>query len=242
MPTETNRGKTKICAIDLDADLISFLEERFDVYTGTLGTNIKAYYERYENECRFLLNYQLPENIHEYEVFIEDMRKEEVLDYDKEDNTRTFLTEDKAYYFYTKEPQTIFNPINYVSKILRDRLKEHRKRPAIKVVFAANTCSVKYFIRDAYNYHDSFEVEYSNYEHLPFPQNDNIRGTQVRLSDNQLSADIYQSFLDDIDYQIIFKTPYTWNSDNKEVEKGFYSVTGKGGFFLGAMEIRCKCL
>ena len=70
MATETTRAKTKICALNLNADLIKYLSERFDVYNGTVGNMIDVA-QINKSGLRLLPTLDVPNNILEYEVFIE---------------------------------------------------------------------------------------------------------------------------------------------------------------------------
>lgn len=221
MTTYTKQDKTKVCTLDLNKDLVEYLQQRFEVFEGSLGKNVLATYGKYDSSCRFLLNYNLPVNIHEYEIFIEDMCRDDEQEYHKEDHTRTYLEFDKAYYFYCHKPQTVFNPIGYGSHIFADKIRKHRNRPIIKIVFASEIENVQYLIHNENDSYDSSNENLTNYEHLHLPQSDNICGAQVKLSENQISAEIFQSFLNDIRYHIVFEIPYKWHSQEKKVEEGF---------------------
>ena len=92
------RKRTKVCCLDLDKDIIEYLNKRFDVYNGSLGKPINV--ARFNQQgLNLLLNYDFPENLHEYEVFIEDMKKEVPQKYKKEDHIRNVVTGNHAYYF-----------------------------------------------------------------------------------------------------------------------------------------------
>lgn len=69
MALETKRKKTKICCLDLDTDCLNLLNKRFDVYDGSLGKPIDVSGTNYRG-LNLLLNYELPRNIHEYEIFM----------------------------------------------------------------------------------------------------------------------------------------------------------------------------
>lgn len=68
---ETKQKKAKICCLDLDKDCLNLLNERFDVYDGSLGKPIDVSGKNYRG-LNLLLNYELPLNVHEYDIFIED--------------------------------------------------------------------------------------------------------------------------------------------------------------------------
>lgn len=224
MMTHTKQGRTKVCTLDINQDVVEFLQQRFEVFEGSLGKKVKAKYGNYDGSCRFLLNYNLPVNIHEYEIFIEDMCRDDEHEYHKEEHTRTHIETDKAYYFYCQRPQTIFNPICYGSHIFADSIRKHRNRQTIKIIFASETEEVEYLIHNVNSSYDSSNVIHTNYEHLHLPQSENICGAQVKLSENPISSDIFQSFLTDIRYHIAFKIPYKRSSQKEEVDDGFYSL------------------
>lgn len=221
MTTQTKQDRTKVCTLDLNKDLVDYLQQRFEVFEGSLGKKVLATYGINNNSCRFLPNYNLPDNIHEYEIFIEDMCRDDEQEYHKEVHTRTYLEDEKAYYFYCHKPQTVFNPVCYGSHIFEDGIRKHRNRPTIKIVFASEIENVHYLIHNENNRYDGSNENYTNSEHLHLPPSENICGAQVKLSRNPISVDIFQSFLSDIRYHIAFEIPYDWPSQEKKVEDGF---------------------
>ena len=107
MASETKREKTRVCCLDLDEDCLNLLKDRFDVYDGSLGKPIDVSGKNHGG-LNLLLNYELPQNIHEYDIFIEDMIRPDRIPYNTEENTRTEILGSKAYYFISNAPQTIF--------------------------------------------------------------------------------------------------------------------------------------
>ncbi len=153
MSTETKRDKTKICCLDLDKELIEYLKARFEIYNGSLGRPVQvAGCNKFG--LNLLLNYVLPDNLQEYEVFIEDMVKKESIQYKKEDNTLTYISGKEAYYFNSNPPQTEFNPCPYGSKVLQIRIKNQRMRPAIKIAFQEQFIGADYVISEISTSHN----------------------------------------------------------------------------------------
>lgn len=111
MASETKREKTRVCCLDLDEDCLNLLKDRFDVYDGSLGKPIDVSGKNHGG-LNLLLNYELPQNIHEYDIFIEDMIRPDRIPYNTEENTRTEILGSKAYYFISNAPQTIFDVAN----------------------------------------------------------------------------------------------------------------------------------
>ena len=138
MATETKRVKTKICCLDLDKDCSDYLNERFDVYDGSLGKPIDVSGKNYRG-LNLLLNYKLPQNIHEYDIFIEDMVKSDKIPYSIQENTRKEILGTKVYYFVSNAPQTVFDPCPFGSFVLNEDIHKHRNKPAIRIAFQALT-------------------------------------------------------------------------------------------------------
>lgn len=217
MSTETKRIKTKICCLDLNKDCLDLLKDQFDVYDGSLGKPIDVSEKNYRG-LNLLLNYRLPQNIHEYDIFIEDMIKPDKIPYDIEENTRTEILGSKAYYFISYAPQTIFDPCPYGSSILKDSFHKDRNRPAIRIAFQAPYQSVKYVIKDISSYNSGQKLECNNYEHLLNCYSSYMVGTEVKLCDCKLSRALFEPFLDDISYCQVYEHPTKWDNGGKRVK------------------------
>lgn len=221
MAFETKRDRTKICCLDLDDNLINILSDKFDIYNGSLGTPIDVTRIN-KNGLKLLLNYDLPDNLQEYEVFVEDMVKKEPIQYIAEDHIRTRITGHKAIYCYSFPPQTVFNPCPLGSKILQNCIKTQRKRPAIKIAFQNRYIDADYDIRDASDIYNRTNETANNYMHLPNFCSLQITGKEVKLCDNELSRNIFESFLDDITYYETYEHPTKWYGSNNKENDDFF--------------------
>lgn len=209
------RKQTKVCCLDLDKDVIEYLNKRFDVYNGSLGKPINV--AKFNQQgLNLLLNYDFPENLHEYEVFIEDMKKEVPQEYKKEDHIRNVVTGNLAYYFRSYYPQTIFNPTPFCCALLKRKIYEERLRPAIKIVFQDCFKEIDYAICEVHQYSDEHET-HNNYEHLRNFRSTQLYGTEVKLCDNKISKTLFETFLNDIEYCETYWKP-TIRINDKEVD------------------------
>ena len=80
--------KTKICAIDLEDDILSFLKKDFEVFEGTMGAkiDISQRIQNHYDSVRLLLNSDFPANIQEYDILIQDMGYQKVIPYSVEEH------------------------------------------------------------------------------------------------------------------------------------------------------------
>ena len=215
MTMKTSRVRTKICCFDIDQDVIENLNKKFDVYNGSLGKpiNVAGYNQHGLN---LLLNFDIPENLHEYEVFIEDMKKGNPVEYRKEEHVRNVVAGNYAYYFRSYYPQTIFNPTPFSCAFLKKKINKERLRPAIKIVFHDCFEEIDYAFGEVHQYSDEHE-KHNNYEHLNNFVSVQLSGTEVKLCDNKMSKTLFEAFLNDIEYRETYWIP-TIRIDDKEVD------------------------
>lgn len=220
MATETKRKKTKICCLDLDVDCIEYLRSRFDVYEGSLGKKIDVSDNEYHS-LKLLLNYDLPSNLQEYEIIVEDMLDDKIIPYAEENHIRTEITGKSAYYFESRYPQTVFNPRPCGSNILKEYLKKQRRRPAIKIAFHAPITTVDYVVSNITNFYSTNNYTHNNYEHLTNFCSIQSHGSEVKLCDNKVSRILFEPFLDDIEYYQLYNVPKEWNGNIEEPHPNF---------------------
>lgn len=223
MVTETKRKRTKICCLDLDVDCTEYLKSRFGVYEGSLGTKIDVS-DNKNHSLKLLLNYDLPPNLQEYEIIVEDMLDDKIIPYADEDHIRTKITGKSAYYFESRYPQTVFNPRPCGSHILKENLKKQRRRPAIKIAFHAPITTVDYVAIDIANIHQINNYTYNNYEHLSDFCLAQSYGSEVKLCDNKMSRILFEPFLDDIEYYQLYNVPKDWNGNMEEPHPDFHPL------------------
>lgn len=202
---ETSRDRTKICCFDLEKDIIDYLNKEFDVYNGSLGCPVNVVGKN-QHGLNLLLNYDFPENMQEYEVFIEDMKKGNPISYREEDHVRDVITGNNAYYFRSYYPQTVFDPVPFSCFILKEKMAEERQRPVIKILFQDCFTEIEYAISDVHHYQENY-VKHNNYEHLPNFCKSKVFGTEVRLCSNSTSKILFKSFLNDTSYYESFRFP-----------------------------------
>lgn len=206
MASETQRKKTKICCLDLDKDLLDFLDDRFDVYNGSIGKRIDVAGKNLR-ELHLLPNFDIPSNIQEYEVFVEDLNNISTIPFFSDEH---FLSENNgtsAYYFISKSPQTIYDFCPYGIKIFQTKVKFQRRRPSILIVFQAPNVQVEYYKKNISSYQPGETMLLSNYCHLNNVAHMDAEGTEVKLCNSVVSRNLFESFLNDVTYHQVFIKP-----------------------------------
>lgn len=207
-----NTNKTKICCLNIDSEICEHLSQDFDVYNGSLGKIVDlADYHKKNNTAELLLNYDFPKNVHEYEVFISDLRKVEHIGYNTSDHTRSIIIGDSAYYFISNRPETQFNPVPFGCWLLRNKLKKSL-RPFVNIIFQAEKQDIKYTIRDVAQYGDDEIVEKSNYLLTVDLTSEVLYGKEIQICKNEYAKALFVNFEDEIEYFQTFIQPTKYDS------------------------------
>lgn len=223
MATESTRQKTKICALNLDDELISYLSERFDVYKGTVGNKVDVA-KINRKGLRLLPTLDVPNNLQEYEVFIEDMHLSSPIPYEEDKHRRTYITGNSEYYIISRPPQTVVNLYPIGSSILNKKLATGRNRPVIKIAFQTENEDAEYHTMDVYDHYSGDVDRHNNYEHLACFLGKTLEGNAVKLVDNNLSKSLFESLLDDITYYQTYEPPTKWKEEERVIDERFLSL------------------
>lgn len=167
------KEKPKICAIDLDAEIIKALRKRgLQCFAGSLGSQIQVPNSAslYQHPC--LLNYTFPSNLHEYDIVIIDLQEREPIEYDKAQHQHSSFKGSEQRILLSKYPETIFDPRPFSASILGRRLNDLFKKESLIIVFASRIEEIEYhpvLIRPSYI--DELRSETHHlYNFLPFLQ------------------------------------------------------------------------
>lgn len=199
--------KVKICCLNLSKDIYKHLSSIFDAYDGSLGkiVNVASNNNRF-NTTHLLLNYEFPQNVHEYELFISDLNNIQSVDYIPNEHKRETIIGDSAYYFVSHRPETIFNPIPYGCGLLRSLLHKG-SRPIINIIFHAKKLEIEYTTENTALYYDSRETHtMSNYmlSVADFTAK-TLYGKEVKICNNKTAQTLFSKFEDEIEYYQTFK-------------------------------------
>jgi hypothetical protein len=216
----------KICLLSMSESVSEKVSEQFEImYKGSIGKTVKANYT-YGKDCKFLLNYGFPLNLHEYDLFFLDMISNEMKEYVFEEHKRTFNKTDTNIYFYTNIPQTVFDPRNYNIKVFFEMLHK-KKQKNVVVLFAVEEDKIKYQLKNFSNYKDE-EAVLSTYSFLGSVVNiSNKFGTEFITIESPLKS-FFDKYAPKIKYHAIFKPddyhldffnisliPLLYNKDNE---------------------------
>ena len=210
--------KTRVLCVDMEQDIIEFLKsESLEVYNGSLGPIIDA--RNFESNWDILpvkLDLNIPDNLHEYSVIIEDLSAHrETITYDYTKNNvkgKFYDAEDNFRCLCLKRPQNIFDPVPFGTAFIDNSLK-YKEDFLIKILFQAKRYEVRYYQMNSNYYREEFFGRFSNYQYVNnFTLNAKC-GDCVIVANNKLAKTLFADLIDQISYVQTFFHSYHYDTD-----------------------------
>lgn len=137
--------RPKICCIDIEDDVIKKIEGiSTNLTLGTLGAKIKVPNTTRRENHELLLNYNIPPNLHEYDIIIIDLENHNTIDFVQSEHIRTQHTGNKHTSLLSSYPETLFDPRPLGSRILNGHLSNITNRPYLVIAFSAKDYEIEY--------------------------------------------------------------------------------------------------
>lgn len=210
--TDMNSKTTRVLSIDMGQEVVDFLrKENLETYDGTFGPFVDARNVDYcWDRLPIYLEQDLPDNLHEYSVVIEDLgfeRKTIPYDLEQVDKQKAIADTDSSFKsLCLAKPINIFDPVPFCCFLLKSNF-ETKKGELIKIIFQAPKYEVPYSgIRMSNNIH-SIGV-FSNYQNiLDFTQK-SLSGDRVKLvNEYRLSEILFSGLENQLSYSQTFFHP-----------------------------------
>jgi hypothetical protein len=137
--------RPKICCIDIEESDIKELEKSgFNIQSGTLGTKINIPNKKKGESHNVLPNYDIPKNLHEFDITIVDLGNDKTIDYQPMEHNRDKHTGISSKFLYSPYPETIFNPKPFGSSILQKSLDKLEDKEHLIITFLTPSYKVEY--------------------------------------------------------------------------------------------------
>lgn len=210
--TDMNSKTTRVLSIDMGQEVVDFLrKENLETYDGTFGPLVDARNVDYcWDRLPIYLEQNLPDNLHEYSVVIEDLgfeRKTIPYDLEQVDEQKAIADTDSSFKsLCLVKPINVFDPVPFCCFLLKSNF-ETKKGELIKIIFQAPKYEVQYSgIRMSNNIH-SIGV-FSNYQNiLDFTQK-SLSGDRVKLvNEYRLSEILFSGLENQLSYSQTFFHP-----------------------------------
>jgi hypothetical protein len=211
--------KPLIALFDTEASVKELLtKHQFSCTEATLGSCVRVPNDK-PNQHHFLhLNYDYPENLHEYDIVILDMTKVKYADYSSEDFNIKNTKGKAAYAFLSTFPQKIFDSRPFAAKLVSEEIQQILKRVSVVIAFCGEQEIADYDIVkiDSHNTQIERKDRASIFDfYRQFPQHQNKLGKKLELPKEQPKIFHYLSkYLTNSIYKTVFEHPQVIK-DNK---------------------------
>lgn len=210
--TDMNSKTTmRVLSIDMGQEVVDFLrKENLETYDGTFGPFVDA---RNVDYCwdilPIYLEQNLPDNLHEYSVVIEDLGFErKTIPYDLEQvDKQKAIVEDRSFKcLCLAKPINVLDPVPFGCFLLK-REFDKKKGELIKIIFQAPKNEVRYSgIRVSNNIHNI--GVFSNYQNIVDFSQKSLSGDRVKLvNEYRLSEILFSGLEDQLSYSQTFFHP-----------------------------------
>lgn len=203
--------KPLICLIDIDNEVKEKLESKgFSITCASLGTAIEIpNIERHHgHDC--LLNYRFPSNLHEYDIIILNLEKDDIIPYEINHHKKKYEQGDSTLYLFSKYPETLFNPRPYSSLFLKVELSKNLIRQSILIIFSDERLKTEYFpieISDSGRVlQDKIIIDNYSFSN-GIPNSINKNGRELLVVENKVFYDVLCKYINNATYNIVFKHP-----------------------------------
>jgi len=159
-----------ICLFDIQADVSDLLiEKHYNVELATLGSPIGVANRSRGDVKHVSLNYDYPENLHEFDVVVLDLCGEkEVISY--RPHSVGNATGGEAYAIHTSYPESVFDPRPGAMSIVGKEIDALLKKISLVIIFADSIESAHYrtvkISRKGTEWHDGFSGSTQDYMRL----------------------------------------------------------------------------
>lgn len=144
-PLTNMNERPRICCIDIKKEIVdSLIEEGYNIFNATLGKKIKIPNKNRHDNRFVLLNFDFPNNIHEFDIFLIDLENVDQINYIPEDHIRDNHTGKSAITLLSSYPETIFDPRPLSSLILNRKLSQIGERNHMILTFTSGDYEIEY--------------------------------------------------------------------------------------------------
>ena len=222
--------KTRVLGINLPDDVYSFLEsEGMEVFHGTYGPKVDTREVQLDwNTLPIKSQFKLPDNLHEYDVIIEDMHHDEIVDYNLEDNNKDIAISEFNNHIrklYICKPQNVFDPVPLGCDLVKTGIEAKKNNTLIKILFQENPYQILYFGIDSQNMVPGPRGSFSNYCYIENFSSKIISGDKVKLTEYALSHKLFDGLLSEISYVQTYRAPIIRELGyNEKKDDNFYPL------------------
>lgn len=212
-PIEPHK-KPMVFLFDFEESVVEKLKAlRINCHEGSFGSIVKVNNKKHEEKI-LKPNYHHPANLHEFDIIMLDLTKNNFEDYTPSQHELINASGNTAHALLSTYPEQLFDPrplsINTVSKDLNELLE----KKSIIVAFCGSERTSEYKFVEITHRGASVtgKCEFSNFNfYEEFPSHKSRNGKKVKISQKKSTlSPLFTKYLDDIEFNTFFHHPVHW--------------------------------
>lgn len=213
--------KPLICLFDADDNVKATLQaSKFQFEVATTGACVKVPNNRANDEHFLNLNYDAPENLHEFDIVIFDMSNENLIEYNNEAFDKKKTKGKQIHALLSRFPQKIFDPRPLSIHVISKEIEELLKKPSILIQFCSREELIHYQLVEInhYDYNITGEYSYSNLDfYSEYPSRNLKSGKKLKLSEKETKlSPLLGKYIAKSKYEMTFYHPTKWNGGKND--------------------------
>ncbi|MBV6642695.1 MAG: hypothetical protein KI791_18395 [Cyclobacteriaceae bacterium] len=214
--------RPKICCLDLNSeDFKIIVESGFNVVQGTLGSKIRVPNQSGYDSHQLLLNFELPVNLHEFDILIIELANHKTRDYKLSEHIRKNHTGNSSTYIRSSFPETVFDPRPAGSHFLKERLEKFGDKFLLLIIFTVGEYEIEYetVATTKYSTESQGFRRYNIYSLTGGSPLKSVKyGKEIKVADSirQDLKNLLEENIDSTYYSQTFYHPSIWENDKNK--------------------------
>lgn len=197
---------------------------RINSHMGSFGTTVKVNNKKHDE--KFLrLNHDYPENLHEFDIVILDLTRNQSEEYDPTQHQLNNITGNTAHALLSEYPEQIFDPRPLSIHLASNDIKDLFEKKSVIIAFCGSENTSEYQLVEITGdgARRTRKDKYSNFGYYEnFPNYKCRSGTKVKLPETETKfSPLFQNYLDSINFKTIFYHPTEWIEGENQKNKDF---------------------
>ncbi len=208
--------RPRICCIDLTPSDFSIIKNKYNLFNGTLGSLVKVPIRKRLDAVTLTLDFEFPDNFHEFDILILDLINESIKDFNIQDHINQETRSNTIYKMVCRYPTTTFDPRPLAATILGQYIQKVRTRPFIQIIFACKNYFIEYETVKITGDHPEYSSDGKNsiYDFISHPPLLNsVIGKEIKICEEAKELNtVLEKHLNNITYEQTFYHPKNHNN------------------------------
>ena len=222
--TDMKSKTTRVLCVDMGQEVVDYLrKEKLETYDGTFGPFVDARNVEFVwDRLPIYLDKDLPDNLHEYSVVVEDLgadRKTVPYDVNQVNKQKAIVDTNSTFKsLCLAKPTNVFDPVPFCCGLLEEGFNKKNGK-LIKIIFQSSKYEMRYSGISASDNYTHHVGHFTNYQNIVDFTQKSLSGDRVKLVEEyQLSELLFSGLEDQLSYLQTFYHPTIRKNNSYETQ------------------------